>query len=305
MLHTQRALSALELPSVPTIIDPWLPTASISLVFGPPSAGKSFWMMSVAQALAAGTPLFGAYQCAKSRVLVVQADMPVGMVQERIQATRNPTDDILLWLTENRQLDICAAHRSHATEVAAIRAFDPQVVFVDTLRKTHTLDENDSAAPDKVYSAWRTLFPNAAFIFLHHSRKVSTAPNLSADAVVREAFRGSIAWAASADSIISIRRARRRGSKDWMIQQRFVRTRGGIEPVPLLLRMNDELLLEPLVETLTLEDRLAAWLLENPEATKQDATAWLRNLRDERGRVLCDRRRSYRVFDRVVGEPKL
>ena len=299
MLHTERALGALALPSVPTIIDPWLPSASISLVFGPPSAGKSLWMMSVARALAQGSTLFGTYACAKSRVLIVQADMPVATVQERIQASSaDASDDILMWLTENRQLDILTAHRTHADEVAAIRKFAPQVVFVDTLRKTHAGDENDSAVPDRVYGAWRTLIPDAAFVFQHHSRKVSTQPT-SPDVAIREAFRGSIAWAASADTIISIRRMRHKGQKHWFVQQRFVRTRSGEEPPSLLLKTTDDLMLEPLNTPISLENRLLQWLGENPQASQSEATAWLRSLVDSKGRAECDRRRAYRVYDRV------
>lgn len=303
MLHTKRALRALDLPVIPTIIDPWLTPGTISLVFGPPSAGKSLWMMSVARALAAGETLFGAYNCAKSRVLVMQADMPVAMVQERVQAsTADASDDILMWLTENRQFDILTAHRTHADEIAQIREFGPQVVFIDTLRKTHTLDENESSAPDRVYGAWRELIPSAAFIFLHHSRKISTQA-VSLDVAVREAFRGSVAWAASADTIISIRRARKKGAKHWFVQQRFVRTRSCEEPPPLLLRTTDELLLEPVTQSISLEDRLLQWLTLNPNAAQVDATAWLRTLTDEKGRNLCDRRRAYRVYDRVVVLP--
>lgn len=257
-------------------------------------------MMSVARALASGGALFGTYTCAKSRVLVVQADMPVNMVQERIQASAAKTNrDILLWLTENRQLNIIDAHRTHADEIAKIREFDPNVVFVDTLRKTHTLDENDSAAPDRVYGAWRTLLPNATFLFQHHSRKASSQP-VSADVAVREAFRGSIAWAASADTIISIRRARRRGTKEWLVQQRFVRTRGCQEPTPLLLKSTEELLLEPLTDALTLDERLMSWMVENPRGAKVEAVKWLQSLLDDKGRKLCDQRRAYRIFDRVL-----
>lgn len=299
MLYTERALAALELPSVPTIIEPWLPTQSIGLVFGPPSAGKSLWMMSVARALAAGGQLFGQYHCAKSRVLIVQADMPVHMVQERVQASAaSASDDVLLWLTENRQLDVLNAHKSHANEIARIREFAPDVVFVDTLRKTHTLDENDSSAPDRVYGAWRDLFRTSTFVFNHHARKVSTQVT-SADAAVREAFRGSVAWAASADSIISIRRSRRKGSKAWFVQQRFVRTRGCQEPPPMLLQATDDLMLVPVHQALSLEDRLIHWLGDNPHATQTEAVTWLRSLRDDKDRILCDRRRAYRVYDRV------
>lgn len=273
-------------------------------MFGPPSAGKSLWMMSVAKALANGDMLFGTFRCAKSRVLVVQADMPVAMVQERAQMAPDGSDDILMWLTENRQLDILSAHRTHAAEVAEIRAFDPQVVFVDTLRKTHTLDENDSSAPDRVYGAWRALFPNTTFIFLHHTRKAPSQPS-DPGVTIREAFRGSLAWAASADTIISIRRARRKGQKSWFVQQRFVRTRGCEEPPVLLLKTTEDLLLEPVVSVLSLEERLSIWLGENPQATLFEATTWLRELRDAKGRAECDRRRAYRVYERVTANLNL
>jgi hypothetical protein len=224
--------------------------------------------------------------------------MPIATVQERIQASGNASDDILMWLTENRQIDVLTAHRTHADEVAAIREFAPQVVFVDTLRKTHTGDENDSAVPDRVYGAWRTLIPGAAFVFQHHSRKVSAQPT-SPDAAIREAFRGSIAWAASADTIISIRRIRRKGQKHWFVQQRFVRTRSGEEPPSLLLKTTDELMLEPANPPTSLEDKLLHWLGENPQASQSEATSWLRSLVDAKGRAECDRRRAYRVYDRV------
>lgn len=299
LFHTERELRGLALPDIPTLIDPWMAAGSVSLVFGPPSAGKTLWLTTVTRALATGSALFGSYPCAKSRVLVVQADMPTVLYQERLQALPESalSDNIAVWLTENLPLDILTASRQYANIVAQARAFAPDVVFVDTLRKTHALDENDSAAPDKVYGAWRTLFPSASLVFLHHARKVSSAP-VSADVAVREAFRGSIAWAASADSIIAIRRVRKKGSKDWLVQQRFVRTRGCEEPPPLLLRRNEALLLEPTAPTL--ENRLIAWLSENPRATQHDAMLWLTSLRDERGKEVCGRRRAYRIHDRVV-----
>lgn len=299
MLHTEKALTTLELPDIATIIDPWLPAQGISLVFGPPSAGKTIWTTSVARALARGDTLFGTFPCQKSRVLIVQADMPVPMYQERLQASAaSASDDILIWLTENVQLDVLSLGVKHQETIAKIRDFAPSVIFVDTLRKTHQLDENDSAAPDRVYGAWRKLFPGASFVFLHHTRKVSMQP-VTPDVALREAFRGSIAWAASADSIVAIRRVRKKGSKDWMLQQRFVRTRGCEEPPTTLLRKTDTHLLEPVAEN-TLEHRLIVWLGGNPTATQNDAMHWLLSLRDDKGKELCAKRRAYRIYDRVT-----
>ena len=299
MLHTEKALTQLVLPERHSIIEPWLSHQSITLVFGPPSAGKTLWNTSVARALASGGMLFGAFPCQKSRVLIVQADMPVSIYQERLQASADTaSDDILVWLTENAPLDVLSAAAKHRDVLAQIREFDPRVVFVDTLRKTHPLDENDSAAPDRVYGAWRALLPGASFVFNHHARKAPSQPS-SNDVAVREAFRGSVAWAASADSIISIRRVRKKGSKDWLVQQRFVRTRGCVEPPPLLLKLNESLLLEPASTVPTLEQQFLAWLAENAQATQNDAVTWLTSLRDSKGKEVCGKRRAYRLFDRV------
>lgn len=302
--YLEQALPALELPAAPTLIDPWMTTGSVTLVFGPPSAGKTMWTTTVARTLGAGGMLFGAYPCAQSRSLIIQADMPTVTVVERAQAsqaTMNP--NVGVWLTDNVALDVLHVARTHHATLKAAQEFDPQVVFVDTLRKTHGLDENDSAAPDKVYAAWRALFPGASFVFNHHARKIPTQG--ATDAIMREAFRGSIAWAASADSIISIRRVRRRGNKDWLVQQRFVRTRNCEEPLPILLKRTEDLLLEPVNLPETLESRFHVWLLENPRATQAEGVKWLTTLRDDKNREMCGRRRAYRVWDRVVEGGKL
>lgn len=295
--YLEQALPTLALPAIPTLIDPWMTAGSITLVFGPPSAGKTMWTTTVARALANGSMLFGAFPCARCRVLIVQADMPTVSVVERAQVNAaGASANIGVWLTDNIALDVLQVAKQHHATLAEARAFDPQVVFIDTLRKTNNLDENDSSAPDRVYAAWRTLFPGAALVFLHHSRKMPTQGNT--DAIMREAFRGSIAWAASADSIIGIRRLRRKGRKEWLVQQRFVRTRNCEEPPPLMLRRTETLMLEPL-NAETLETKLYTWLQDNPRATQNEAVQWLTELRDEKGRQMCAKRRAYRIWERL------
>src|SRR3990167_8962295 len=116
---------------------------SVTLVFGPPSAGKTLWTTTVARALARGDTLFGAFPCQRVRVLIVQADMPTIMYQERVKASEaGASDDVLLWLTENTPIDVLSIAAKHRETRAAARPSAPAVVFIDTLRKTHGLDEN-------------------------------------------------------------------------------------------------------------------------------------------------------------------
>ena len=284
-LHVQRA---------PLLIDPWLAAGSITLLFGPPSSGKTHLTLTLARALARGEPLWGIYACTPSRVLIVQADMNTALYQERAAPHAAQLGDTVAVLsTDGLPFDVCALKAgAGGGDFAPARAFAPDIVFVDTLRKTHSADENDSAAPDRVYAAWRTLFPSAALVFLHHSRKISTQPG-SADTVIREAFRGSGAWAASADTLLMLRRARRANNPDWMTRVYFVRTRSCQEPPSILLRLTDALCLESLDES-PAEHGLLAWIAVNPKAKRADAVAWLSK------QHLCSAATAYRLWERVI-----
>lgn len=293
------AFAALQAERPPLIIDPWLAAGSITLLFGPPSAGKTHLTISLARAIAHGEALWGMFPTQKSRVLVVQADMNTVLYQERVKPNADALgDDVAVLATDGMPFDITAIKPSDPV-VGAVNTFDPAIIFVDTLRKSHMFDENDSNAADKVYSAWRALFPRAAFVFLHHSRKIPLDSKDMATAV-REAFRGSGAWAASADTIIMQKRVRRANNPDWMTRLYFVRTRSCQEPASVLLKLDEQaLLLQPLAET-TLEKALLAWIAANPRATKADALAWMQADLDADGKPICSRATAYRAWDRLV-----
>lgn len=280
------------------LVSPWLAAGSITLLFGPPSAGKTHLTISITDALLRGVPLWGVYPTQRSRVLVVQADMNTVLYQERLRPNADIlTDDFAALTTDAMPFDVCKLTPRDST-VAAVRDFNPHVIFVDTLRKSHNLDESESTAPDRIYSAWRALFPGAALVFLHHSRK-APAQAANADTVVREAFRGSSAWAASADTIIMTRRVRRQNNSAWMTRVHFVRTRSCAEPAPMLLRLSEQLLLEPFVGS-PLEEQLLAWIAVNPRAKRADAVKWMTAQTGADGKPLCSQATAYRAWDRVV-----
>lgn len=291
-LHDFATLPALQTERPPMLVDPWLAAGSITLLFGPPSAGKTHLTVSMAEALCTGTPLWGIYPTQKSRVLVVQADMNTALYQERTRTTAARLVGAKALVTDAMPIDVLALRPTHDI-VKALRDFAPDIVFVDTLRKTHMLDEIDSTTPDKVYAAWRALLPGAAFVFLHHSRKVASDPKKQMDVVVREAFRGSGAWAASADTIIMQKRARKANNSDWLTRLYFVRTRSCAEPRSILLRLNDELMLEPLAES-PAEQALLAWASANPRAKRSEGIEWL----VKEGH--CSQATAYRTWDRIL-----
>lgn len=296
-LYRGPAFAALETVSAPLLVDPWLAAGSTTLLFGMPSSGKTHATLALARALIHGETLWGSYPCAKSRVLVVQADMNTTLYQERVLPHAEAlTDDFAVLTTDALPLDALSV-AANTPWLKVARDFAPHIVIVDTLRKVHQLDENDASVPDRVYTAWHILFPGAALLFLHHSRKTSTMPGGNADTLVREAFRGTAAWAASADTLLMLRRVRRANNPNWMTRLYFVRTRSCIEPTSLLLRLNDALLLEPLAES-GLDRDLLEWVAANPRAKRPDAIQWL--MTSKNGEPGCSQATAYRTWGRVM-----
>ncbi len=293
--HSGRAFQTLETVPTPLLVAPWLAAGSITLLFGPPSAGKTHTTLAIANALSRGTPLWSVYPTAQARVLLVQADMNTALYQDRVRVNDVVAhDNVAILSTDAMPIDICAL-RGNEPGILDARLFKPDVIFVDTLRKTHNGDENDSAVADRVYGAWRRLFPGAALVFLHHSRKLPTAAD--ANRVIQEAFRGSAAWAASADTIIAVRRVRRANNPDWLLRLQFVRTRSCEEPAPILLKLSSDLLLLPLAE-LPQEKALMNWLSTHPRAKRAEAVAWLKEQIVD-GKPLCSQASAYRAWDRT------
>lgn len=292
-LHTEREFVASTLERGTTLIDPWMAPGSITLLFGPPSAGKTMMTLSMARALAAGTTLWG-FPCTKSRVLIVQADMGNTLYHERLQASKdNASSNIHLLLTDGGVFDVLAQAAAPSAPVQAAQQLGAGVVFVDTLRRSHTLDENDSTTADRVYDAWRRLFPGSALVFLHHSRKLPSHPD--AKVAVREAFRGTSAWAASADTLLSVRRLRRDNS----VRVTFARTRGCLEPEPFWLKQTPELLLERVDIVSDIDKVLWEWREKNPKGERRDAIAHVTGLKSKGGNQLYSQATAYRAWDRV------
>lgn len=295
--HSGRAFQALKTVPTPLLVSPWLAAGSVTLLFGPPSAGKTHTTLALAHALSCGEALWGVYPTVPCRVLIVQADMNTALYQDRVR-TNNVIahENIAVLLTDARPVNVLALTGREPGLIEA-RGFAPDVIFVDTLRKTHDGDENDSAVADRVYGAWRRLFPGAALVFLHHSRKLPTAAD--ANRVIQEAFRGSAAWAASADTLIAVRRVRRANNPDWMMRLQFVRTRSCEEPGPMLLKLSDDLLLVPLAE-LPQEKALALWLSRHPRAKRVEAVSWLKDQVCIDGKPMCSQASAYRAWDRIM-----
>lgn len=76
-------LAAMEIPPREMIVEPFLPTSSLSMTFAARGVGKTWFTMQMACAISTGKPFFEWYVPIARRVLYVDGEMPLQLLQER------------------------------------------------------------------------------------------------------------------------------------------------------------------------------------------------------------------------------
>lgn len=249
------------------LVDALLPWGGSMLMHGPRTAGKTQLALALASAVHHGAKFLDKYQCQQAKVAYVEVDMTAKTLQARVRAAGNGLADIA-YVTADGPIDVARLTLADST-FAALRAYEPGLVFVDSLRKTHRWDENDSNTPTLAYSKWRDLVPGTAFCFLHHDRKVPTGPHAGD---VDEAFRGSSAWLDDVDTGLHVVRDKKAAGHHAILTFSKVRLAEAQEPIALTLNPQT-MLAEPTTATSRLA--LHGWLAQHPGATAKEAVAFL------------------------------
>lgn len=195
----------LEIPETNFYLEPFIPTEGIVLMFGKPSTYKTTIVFSIANAIATGAAFCGIKPDQGSPVLIIELDTPKRVVKTRFAGAlaRDSGVDLFFW-----KGGIDFVHRKSLDDTKLILQLAARhqerqykVVFIDTLRRSHTLSEQDSDSVSMVYSAVEQLFPGAVIVFLHHSRKSGKDET---EEMRREAFSGSMQWVAQAQVVVMV-----------------------------------------------------------------------------------------------------
>lgn len=254
-------------------VAPFLPHGGICVMHGPPGVGKSQLALTMARDIARGTAfLTPEHPTTQGKVLYIQVNMPIQEQQSRLLSTDIDATDAVAFLSlEHGMLDSEHLVPGNDRGLRDAKTFDPDVVFVDTLRDVHVMEEIDSATVTKVYGAWRQLFPLATLVFIHHDRKLPLPQKGQSSVPERywlEAARGSSTWLGNADSGLHLTDAK--GSLTLSFSK--VRTCAPITPYAVRLATGN--LLVELTQPTT-RQRLGAWSVLNATATHADAVKFV------------------------------
>lgn len=268
---------------------PAIPLGGDVLVHGKRGAGKTQYALTLAEAVLYGSSFLGTYACSQQPVAYLQLDMPARLQQERMQKFGLVHDDFHI-LTSDSRINVLLDAVKKPDWVSYLRSLDAGLVIVDTLRKCHPLDENDSDTPVQVYGAWRDIVgPKATMCYIHHDRKSFEGQNLD------ESSRGSGAWLDEVDTAIHLMTRAKKLAK-----MSFTKARTMEIPEPMAIRLNPETLK---VETDGMNE-VDAWIdkaKREQKLTKTEIVDYCTNPENFRDKETLHRATVYR---RLEGYPK-
>lgn len=236
-VYTDTEFIQKQFPDELYLCEPCIPLGGDVLLHGKRALGKTQLALTLAICVMEGRKWLGQFACLRGPVAYIQVDMPKKLQQDRrrtlYQATNRDYGDQFLHLLSDSKVDILTAAHAREEWIRRLQEHNPVLVIVDTLRKTHGLDENSSDTPVAVYGAWRALVgQRATILYVHHDRKTTEFGDLN------ESARGSGAWLDECDTGIHVL-----GRKKKLDRMEFSKLRTMDYPEPIKLTMNPSTLL--------------------------------------------------------------
>lgn len=186
----------------------------------------------MASAIGSGTNFFG-FPVKQGKVLYIDCDSPENLLAGRL--AKKPVAPNV-WFQIMKPLGIPNVSKELEDELReAQKEVHPDVVFLNTLRKVHGLDDKESTTPVVVYSYFQHIFPQAALVFVHHPRKRPTDPRFKE--LKTENFSGSGHWIDDAQVGIYLEKYRD-SKKRFNIRLIHTKAQGGALINPLCLNLD-------------------------------------------------------------------
>lgn len=158
------------------IVEPLLPMGGSLNIFGKPKAGKSLAALQMASCIGDATKdeFLGFPIGQHGRVLYVQLDTSReiwALDMENALSEGYSFDNV--WIVDKEIAPRPFDARTNGSEyiLDCVKEYNPIVVFIDTIRKCHDGDENDSGEMKVVMEKLQLACKGAAMVIISHARK--------------------------------------------------------------------------------------------------------------------------------------
>jgi hypothetical protein len=210
---TRQTVADLRAAYTPTrwAVEGLLPQPGILLLAGIPGIGKTWLDLTLALAVAAGSPWLNRFQARQGPVLLVLEEEDASAVLERLDLlyaglglSQEAGDALPVHFLIQQGVSLVTEEGTLGPELLRhVQEVRPTLAVLDPFRRVHGLDENDSGQMSGLFNLLRGLTqatePPCSLLLVHHLRKRSEHPEDTLDRL-----RGSSDIAASVDSVLEV-----------------------------------------------------------------------------------------------------
>lgn len=176
-LLSGKELMSLEFEEVPWLIEPMIYNQGFCFIYGAEGIGKSFLALSIAKAVAEGEDWLGVYKANKpTPVLYLDKENPHSLMQKRAKGLGGIPDN-LYWLKYPAQFSLHDG-KGNASEFAMtlstlIEEKQIGLIVIDSFVDLMIGNESSAEDTQRFFDGLRVLYPNVAYLVLHHENKPS------------------------------------------------------------------------------------------------------------------------------------
>lgn len=222
-------LLSMTFPENKWIVEKIVPHEGITILSGAPASYKTWLLLRMAIDIARGDKLLGQFQCEKSRVLIIDEENHLRLLQERLQLLGADKDLPIFFLSQKGFL---VSDKNLVDEV--LKACEEQganVIFIDSLVRINNAEENDASQMSEVFRCIRQICQHRKTVIITHHERKEGAIKLSP----QNRLRGSSDISAAVDAHIALKRDKNEKSKI-IIEQAKQRSDKEIEPFEVEVR---------------------------------------------------------------------
>jgi RecA-family ATPase len=221
------------------LLEPYIARGGITLLWGESSIGKSPLTWQMAASIARGWGFYG-LPVQQGKVLYIELDTPRDLIKSRIKLIENPPEEGLDFLF----LPPLSAPTVHPDDLQLLKEAGEggyDLVFVNTLRKCHSLNDKEPQTVKVVYEFFQRIFPGAALVFIHHAKKSTFDQSGDSLGKSRESFSGAQNWFNDAQTAMQLlHRRNEHGGVATNLELRHEKSQVGRQYRALLLQLKED-----------------------------------------------------------------